>query len=218
MLGHPSKPELLAYAEGLVDRRSISAATARHMSSCPVCTREVAAIRSSIEFAASANTLNPSEDSVSRILIAARSERKATRRARGGTPALVFKGLAYAAGVALVSAAVFQAGLGKSGVDGLSHVASASRAITSNVSTEDLQRTTAQIKTFTAAVGSRTKALPSYRLWHQAREVLALDAELSAARAALQLNPASERANRIINSNLKRQATALKSLYMERSL
>ena len=101
MLGHPSKPELLAYAEGLVDRRSISAATARHMSSCPVCTREVAAIRSSIEFAASANTLNPSEDSVSRILIAARSERKATRRARGGTPALVFKGLAYAAGVAM---------------------------------------------------------------------------------------------------------------------
>jgi hypothetical protein len=32
------------------------------------------------------------------------------------------------------------------------------------------------------------------------------------------LNPASERANRIIHSNLKRQANALKSLYMERSL
>ena len=37
MLGHPSKPELLAYAEGLVDGRGISAATARHITSCPVC-------------------------------------------------------------------------------------------------------------------------------------------------------------------------------------
>ena len=218
MLGHPSKPELLAYAEGLVDGRGISAATARHMASCPVCTREVAAIRGSIEFAASANTLDLSEDSVSRILMAARTERKATRRARGGTPALIFKGFLYAAGVAIVSAVVFQSGLGGSGVNGLSKAASASRTISSNASAEELRRATAHIETFTAAVGSRTGARPSYRVWQQAREVLALDAELTAARAALRLNPASSRANQIINSNLKRQATALKSLYLERSL
>jgi anti-sigma factor RsiW len=218
MLGHPSKPELLAYAEGLVDGRGISAATARHITSCPVCAREVAAIRESIAFAASANALDPSEDSVSRILIAARSERKATRRARGGTPALVAKGLAYAAGVALVSAVVFQAGLTPSGVNGVSRSASAVRTISSNVSAEDVQRTNAQIETFAAAVGSRTDARPNYRTWQQAREVLAIDAALTAARTELQLNPASERANRVINSNLKRQATALKSLYVERSL
>ncbi|NUM56382.1 MAG: hypothetical protein HUU46_22320 [Candidatus Hydrogenedentes bacterium] len=218
MLGHPSKPELLAYAEGLVDGRGISAATARHITSCPVCAREVAAIRSSIEFAKSANTLDPTEDSVSRILIAARTERKATRRARGGTPMLVLKGLAYAAGVAVVSAVVFQAGLSSSGVSGLSRAASASRTIPSTTSPEDMRRTSAQIETFAAAVGSRTDARPTYKTWHQAREVLAIDAALTAARAELKVNPANERANRVIDSNLKRQATALKSLYVERSL
>lgn len=218
MLGHPSKPELLAYAEGLVDGRGISAATARHMNACPVCAREVAAIRESIAFAASANTLDPSEESVSRILIAARTERKATKRARGGTPMLLLKGLAYAAGVAVVSAVVFQAGLNSAGINGLSRTASASRTMTSTVSPEDMRRTSAQIETFVAAVGSRKSARPTYKTWQQAREVLAIDAALTAAREELQTNPANERANRVIASNLKRQASALKSLYMERSL
>jgi len=217
MLGHPSRPELLAYAEGLVDGRGISAATARHITACPVCAKEVAAIRSSIEFAASAHTLDPAEDSVSRILIAARTERRATRRARGGTPALLFKGIAYAAGVALVSAVVFKAGLTASGANGFSR-ATASRTVASSVSADELRRASAQIETFAAAVGSRTDGRPSYRQWHQAREVLAIDAALTAARTELQTNPSSERANHVITSNLKRQATALKSLYVERSL
>ena len=72
MLGHPSKPELLAYAEGLVDGRGISTTTARHIKTCPVCSREAAEIRASIEFTASARQLDPAEDSISRILIAAR--------------------------------------------------------------------------------------------------------------------------------------------------
>lgn len=219
MLGHPSKPELLAYAEGLVDGRGISAATARHITSCPVCAREVAAIRGSIEFTASANTLDPAEDSISRILIAARSERKATRRARGGAPALVLKGVAYAAGVAIVSAVVFKAGLNMSGANGFSRTASAARTISTPGSADDLRRATAQIETLAAAVGSRTnETTPSYRARHQAREVLAIDAALTAARNELESNPNSERANRIITSNTKRQAAALKSLYMERSL
>lgn len=218
MLGHPSKPDLLAYAEGLVDGRGISAATARHITACPVCAREVAEIRASIEFAASANRLDPAEDSVSRILIAARSERRATRRARGGTPSLVFKGLAFAAGVALVSAVVFKAGLSAAESNGFSRVASAARMTTSRTTQDDLRRTNAQIETFAAAVGSRTGERPSYRQWHQAREVLAIDAALTAARTELQANPASERASRVIDSNLKRQASALKSLYVERSL
>lgn len=218
MLGHPSKPELLAYAEGLVDGRGISAATARHISTCPVCAREVAAIRASIEFAASANTLDPSEDSVSRILIAARTERKTSRRARGGTRTLIVKGVAFAAGVALVSAVVFKTGLGHAGGVNTYRATTVGRTVATNGSADELRRAAAQIETLTAAVGSREDTRPSYRVWQQVREVLALDAELTAARSALKLNPASERANRIIYSNLKRQANALKSLYMERSL
>ncbi|MDZ4860300.1 MAG: hypothetical protein SGI88_15085 [Candidatus Hydrogenedentes bacterium] len=218
MLGHPSKPELLAYAEGLVDGRGISTTTARHVTTCPVCSREVAEIRGSIEFTASAHQLDPGEDSMSRILIAARSERKATRRARGGAPTLVLKGLAYVAGVAIVSAVVFQAGLGSPQASGISLSAGSARAGSSGESVDELRRATEQIETLTAAVGARPDAPRSYRVWQQAREVLALDAELTAARAALQQNPASERASKVMNSNLKRQADALKTLYMERSL
>lgn len=218
MLGHPSRPELLAYAEGLVDGRGISTATARHVASCPVCAREVSAIRSSIEFTASARQLDPAEDSISRILIAARSERQATRRARGRTPMLVLKGLAYAAGVAVVSAVVFQVALRDPSANAISLSAGASRAVTTAESAEELRRAAEQIETLTAAVGSRSDAPRSYRVWQQAREVLALDAELSAARAALEQNPASERASRIVSTNIKRQADALKNLYVERSL
>jgi len=218
MLGHPSKPELLAYAEGLVDGRGISAATARHMSACPVCAREVAEIRGSIEFTASAHTLDPAEDSVSRILIAARSERRATRRARGGTPALLAKGIAYAAGVALVSAVVFRSGLAAPGANGLARAAAAPRTASPGALHDEVRRASAQIETFAAAVGSRTDGRPSYRQWHQAREVLAIDAALTAARTELRANPSSERASRVIDANLKRQANALKSLYVERSL
>jgi len=218
MLGHPSKPELLAYAEGLVDGRGISTATARHITGCPVCAREVAAIRASIEFTASAKELDPAEDSISRILIAARTERKATRRAKGGTPMLVFKGLAYAAGVILVSAVVFRASLNVSAENGALRASNASRAIASNVSAEEMRRATSQIQTLTAAVGSRADAPHNDRVWQQAREVLALDAELAAARAALRENPASERASQVVSSNLKRQAKALKTLYVERNL
>ncbi len=218
MLGHPSKPELLAYAEGLVDGRGISATTARHITTCPVCSREIAEIRASIEFTASAHDLDPAEDSISQILIAARSERKATRRARGGAPMLVLKGLSYVAGVAIVSAIVFKAGLGSSHAAGISLSAGAVRATSASVSAEELRKATAQIETLTAAVGARPDAPQTYRVWQQAREVLALDAEMAAARAALQQNPSSERASKVMNSNLKRQANALKSLYVERSL
>ena len=218
MLGHPSKPELLAYAEGLVDGRGISTATARHITGCPVCAREVAAIRGSIEFTASAKQLDPAEDSISRILVAARCERKATRRAKGGTPTLILKGLAYAAGVIIVSAVVFQASLHRTAANGATRAETAARTLASNVSAEEMRQAASQIQTLTAAVGSRPDAPHGDRVIQQAREVLALDAELAAARAALRSNPASERASQVVSSNLKRQAKALKTLYVERNL
>ncbi len=220
MLGHPSKLELLAYAEGLVDGHGISSSTARHASTCKDCAEEVAAIRASIEFTASANDLDPTEELTSQILVAARTERRVQHRARGRTVLIMLKGLAYAAGIVAFSTVYFAFALGETPVTTHDMRASApSRTVAAGPSPEEIRRATAEIQTLAAAVGSHSRSPRNLREWQQTRAVLALDADLSAARAALQRNPGCERASRVISANIPRQAQALKTLYyVERSL
>lgn len=220
LLGHPSKLELLAYAEGLVDGHGISTATARHVATCKDCAKEVADIRSSIEFTASADELSPSDDLTSQILVAARTERHVQRRARGKTPLIMLKGFAYAAGIVALSTFYFSYALGGAPASSPEmRVSAAPRTVSTGPSPEEIRKATTEIHTLAAAVGSRPSAPRNLREWQQTRAVLALDADLAAARAALQRNPGCERANRIINSNIQRQAQALKTLYyVERSL
>jgi hypothetical protein len=220
MLGHPSKLELLAYAEGLVDGHGISTATARHVTTCKECAREVSAIRSSIEFTASANELSPSEDLTTQILVAARTERSTQRRAHGRTPLIMLKGLTYAAGIVALCTVYFSYALGDS-LAARTEVrpTAPARTTAGGPTPEELRKATAEIQTLAAAVGSRTDSPRNLREWQQTRAVLALDADLSAARQALLRNPGCERANRVFNANIPRQAQALKTLYyVERSL
>jgi anti-sigma factor RsiW len=220
LLGHPSKLELLAYAEGLVDGHGISTATARHIATCKDCAKEVADIRMSIEFAASADELSPTDELTSQIMVAARTERGVQRRAHGRTPLIMLKGMAYAAGIVMLSTFYFSYALGDAPAS--SHeirVAAAPRPVASGPSPEEIRKATVEIHTLAAAVGSRPSVPRNLREWQQTRAVLALDADLAAARAALQRNPGCERANRVVNSNIQRQAQALKTLYyVERSL
>ena len=220
MLRHPSKPELLAYAEGLIAGQGISTATARHIAACPVCAREVAAIRNSFEFTQAAGNLDPSDDLTRTILIAARRERQAPKRMHGRTWFMTFKGLAYVASIALVSAVYFQFALGdRSTQPGPAMQAVAQdRPMAALPSPEELRKATEEIRALAAAVGVRPGAPDSVREWRQTRTVLALNADLSAARAALDRNPGCERASLLITTNLRRQALALKSLYVERCL
>jgi hypothetical protein len=220
MFGHPSKLELLAYAEGLVDGHGISTATARHVATCKDCAKEVADIRSSIEFTASADELHPSDELTSQILVAARSERRDQRRAHGRTPLIMLKGFAYAAGIIAFSTFYFSYALGNAPVSSRDlSVATSPRTVSTGPSEEEIRKATAEIYTLAAAVGSRPQAPRNLREWQQTRAVLALNADLAAARAALERNPGSERASRIIDANIQRQARALKTLYyVERSL
>jgi len=220
MFGHPSKLELLAYAEGLVDGHGISTATARHVATCADCAKEVSDIRSSIEFTASADELNPTDELTSQILVAARSERRVQRRAQGRTPLIMLKGLAYAAGIVAFSTFYFSYALGTDPASSQEvQVLPSQQTVSTGPSPEEIRKATAEIHTLAAAVGSRQQAPRNLREWQQTRAVLALDADLATARAALQRNPGSERASRIIDSNIQRQAQALKTLYyVERSL
>ncbi|MCC6699018.1 MAG: hypothetical protein IT365_25570 [Candidatus Hydrogenedentes bacterium] len=220
MLGHPSKLELLAYAEGLVDGHGISTATARHVTTCKECAKEVAGIRASIEFTASANELSPSEDLAKQILVAARTERSTQRRARGRTPLIILKGFTYAAGIVGLCTVYFSYALGDGASARTEMRASVPvRTTASGPTPEEIRKATSEIQTLAAAVGSRTEAPRNLREWQQTRAVLALDADLSAARQALLRNPGCERANRVFRANIPRQAQALKTLYyVERSL
>ncbi|MCC6821442.1 MAG: hypothetical protein IT579_11980 [Verrucomicrobia subdivision 3 bacterium] len=220
MLRHPSKPELLAYAEGLLAGQGISAATARHIAACASCAQEVAAIRKSFEFTQAAGDLDPSDDLTRTILIAARRERQAPKRMHGRAWFLTVKGFAYVACVALVASVYFQFALGDRTTEpgpAMQTVAQ-ERPMAALPSPEELRKATEEIRALAAAVGVRPGAPDTVREWRQTRAVLALNADLSAARAALDRNPGCERASRVITTNLRRQAQALKSLYVERCL
>lgn len=218
MWGHPSRPELWAYAEGLVDGRGISSATARHVSGCALCRREVESFRRSIKLASSVPGLNPRDEFVTQILAAARNERKARRRMRPRALWLAAKCVGYAAAVAIIAAVYFQRVLDEVpeqwGGFSITPVAQNEAAMT----VEDWRKTAGEIRTLAAAVGSRMKYADDARALQQARRVLALDAELMAAQAAAERNPGGQRAQFVIQSNLQRQASALKALYAGQTL
>jgi hypothetical protein len=218
MWGHPSKPELWAYAEGLVDGRGISSATARHVSGCAFCRREVESFRKSIELASAAPGLNPPDEFVSQILVAARHERKAKGRMRPRSLWIAAKSLGLAASVTFIAAAYFQSVLDAPAPGFGAATVSPARQSETALSVEDWREAAGQIRTLAAAVGARMKYAEDAGALQQARRVLALDAELMAAQAAAERNPGGQRPQLVINSNLRRQTSALKALYVGQTL
>jgi hypothetical protein len=222
MLRHPTKKELMAYAEGRM-KGQISAKTGRHVAKCRRCSAEVNAIRASLEFVVGAPGLVPTEALTQGILAAARKERQAAGAAHG-RGWLVFRaarGLACAAAVILVAMVSFHGALMSPEKQHMGRIADeTSRGkIAKAPSAEDIRKTAVEVSTLAEAVSSRyDDASPSLQERQHRRTVLALDADLSAALVALQENPGCTRAGELVNANLQRQALALKKLYVERSL
>ncbi|MCP4641971.1 MAG: hypothetical protein GY851_16130 [bacterium] len=218
---HPSRQDLMAHAEALEGGHRISAEMARHLSHCATCTADVEGMRQSLQFVASAPALEPRSQLTNQILAAARSERRAERRAhsRVKNVVVVAKGLAFAAGLVIVSTMSFRTALGDSSRAGANvFEAVAVDNVGDSASQDALLKAASEVRTFAAAVGAREFKPSSVEEWCYARTVLAVNADLTAVRAALQLNPDSERANQLMSANLHRQAQALKTLYVERSL
>lgn len=218
---HPTRPQLFAYTENLVDKRApVSAKIAAHVAACQPCLAQVQAMRASLEVTTSAPDLQPSPESACDILVAARNERFALqhRRSPSATFSPLLRGLAYAAALVLVGALCFNLALGK-GLPTLQATAiSPAAAPPSHSSPEAIRKATADIQTFAAVVASPSRH-PQNLLEHERRRALhALTADLAAAHEALARNPGCARATRIINTNLQRQAQALRTLYVERTL
>jgi len=91
-------------------------------------------------------------------------------------------------------------------------------AVVSASNQDALQRTAEEVRTLAAAVRSVSDRPQTPREREHRRAAALLDADIAAARQALQRNPGCERAEAIVNANLQRQAETLRALYLERSL
>lgn len=224
MLMHPTKQELLSHAEALIAGRAISSGIARHVAKCSSCAAEAQAMRRSLGFVHSADELEPSSDMTARILSAARAERavlRTERRSRKGVAVMLAKGLSFAAALAVISALSFSVAL-KANAKSASAMrmnparTTASRATAPAAGAVE-EKAAEEIRLLATAVASRGVQPSDAEEWRHARAVVALNSDLTAVRAVLKRYPGCERANRLMSSNLQRQAQALKSLYVEQT-
>ena len=224
MKRHPARYELFAYAESLVGQGApVSARTAGHVVRCRACMEEVGAMRASLEFVAQAPEINPSEELAATILMSAQVARRAAmaRRQRWETLVTAVKGLACAAGVVVVAAVYFSmaltAGAGEVSV-AYPAALTMSMARTAPAGDDAMSRIAEEVRTLASAVNTPSKTPPSIWEREHRRTVVALERDIAAALAALERNPGCTRAANLVTANLQRQADALRTLYIERSL
>lgn len=216
---HPTRQQLVNYAETMVDRRApVSAVMASHLASCPACAAEVRSMRASLEFAAKANALEPSNDLTAQILMKARYARDAKAPRRRSAFWMACRGTVFAAGMAAVAVVVFAVALGTP--EPTPQVETALQQVSEVIpSPETIRHAAAEVKALAPAVRTASTTKPqSPREMEHLRAVNAMDADIAAAQAALQRNPGCARASHIVNANIQRQAETLRHLYVERTL
>lgn len=216
---HPSRQELVAFAESLVDRRAaVPAPLAAHVRGCETCAHEANFIRASLEFTASASSLEPSEDLTAQILMQSRSVRVSRRPRRLAVAISGLKGLAYTGALAALAVVVFGALLGDPGVRPMDNRDMPAAAAREQAAVESLEKTVGDVRRLAAAVQSDADAPRDARELAQRRALTAMDADITAALSALERNPGCRRASGVVHANVTRQAEALRTLYVERSL
>jgi len=220
MRRHPSPTDLMAYAEGLVDRcASFSIEIAAHVSACARCRAEVEAMGGSLRFAAEAAPLTPSDESAARILLAAQQTRRALPQvlpwARVWRP--VRRVAALAAVMALVVTFGFRS-VPRQGNPVAASMSQESEPASLPAFSDRIREGAEEVQALAAAA-----AFPANRSqsdWERAqwRTVQELDLDIAEGLAALEHNPGCTRAGRVVSANLERQADTLRTLYIHREL
>lgn len=216
---HPTRYQLVRYAESMVDRSApVSAIMASHIAACPACAAEVKSIRASLEFAAKADDLEPSNDLTAQILMRAKQVRATSHPRPRSAFRTAWRGIFFAGAMAAMAAVVF--GLALGAPQPTPRMETALQQVSDALPSPDMiHRVTADIKTLGTAVRTASTNRPVSLLEREhLRAVNAMDADIVAAQAALQRNPGCARASHIVNENLQRQAETLRHLYIERSL
>ncbi len=219
MKAHPTKHELMAYAESLVDSQvAVDARLAGHITSCGACAAEVDAIRGTLRVSTLHLELEPTQEFTMRLLNAARHERRAPApRPRAAVRAMMAlaKGAAVAASLAVVASIAFEAALGQPQAEGAMSGAVVPTPVASAAEANegvDAGQMVRRIQTFAAAVSADQRVLGDWER-EQWRSVVDLDTELLAAAEALEQNPGCARASHVVQANLQRKVDRLKSLY-----
>ncbi len=220
---HPSKQQLLAYAESLVGHASpICGATAGHVGRCAKCKAEIEAMRATFCVTHAAQDLEPSREFTANIVLAARHERQAIDRrwARFAAAGTFTRGLAFASSIAAIAGLVYTLDLPKAAPRG--EIAPQAQAATP-IRMEMYPYQAPQLpshaeEVLTAAIMSPKWQPQTHREKQQLRKVQVMGDDMSAAQAALARNPYSLRATQVVKTAREQRVQEMKSLYVERSL
>lgn len=221
MIRHPSRDQLLAYAESLVDRDApVSAGLAAHVSSCAKCKAEVAGIRASLDFTASADALEPSRNLTASILMAAQQEQTGRRRPRR-IPYVPVRALQVVLGAALLIALAviwYPYVLGGLAAGGDASAADSGFRTANDPAPEVQQKTNAEIRALKEAVAVIPDSGRNLREESRRRAAESAVQDIEMARDALRRNPGNARAHIVAASASGELLQTLRRLYLEQPI
>jgi len=224
LLKHPTRTQLITYAEALVDGRGpIFSGIARHLTQCPQCSAEVEAICSSLRFLNSAPKIEPPKELALEILKRAREQKKKmeqnTLPVKKHSRVLVVVCVSTWLMVGYIlfgvsyNPTLFDNTTGKMSIT----VQMASPKMQTPVEKSMEKDVWHEIELLGSALSPVFRNNTGY-FSRQLRSVSIIDRELESAQTALRKNPNCPRANEILQKGVRQKAELLRQIYLERVL
>lgn len=224
LLKHPTRTQLITYAEALVDGRGpIFSGIARHLTQCPQCSAEVEAICSSLRFLNSAPKIEPPKELALEILKRAREQKKKMEqntlpvkkhsRALVAVCVSIWLMTGYLLFGVSYKPSLFDNTTGKMSIP----VQMASPKIQAPVEKSLEKDVWHEIELLGSALSPVFRNNTGY-FSRQLRSVSIIDRELESAQTALRKNPNCPRANEILQKGVRQKAELLRQIYLERML
>jgi len=224
LLKHPTRTQLITYAEALVDGKgTIFSGIARHLTQCPQCSAEVESICSSLRFFNSAPTIEPPKELALQILKRAKEQKKQDEQTaisvKRHSPVLVV--LCVLVWMAL-GYFLFVTGYNPSAQSDLIGKQNISVEMPIQITKTTIEKDTEkniwhEIELLGSALSPLFQNSNGYSSY-QMKFVSVIDQELESAQNALRKNPGCPRANEILHKGVRQKAELLKQLYLERVL
>ncbi|HOL18985.1 MAG TPA: hypothetical protein PLT82_07510 [Candidatus Hydrogenedens sp.] len=224
ILKHPTRTQLITYAEVLVDGKGpIFSGIARHLSQCPQCKAEVDAICASLKFFDSAREVEPPKELTLEILKRAKEQRKQIEiiptPSRRNSPifisicVLIWLILGY-----YLFVEHYPTINAVSTPENINTFAKITTQVTKPTREKDVTRDLKhEIEVLGSALSPLLQNAQGYSIY-PLKSVSVIDQELESAQVALRKNPGCPRANEILQKAMKEKAELLKQIYLDRML
>ncbi len=220
------------HAESLADAgKTVDAGLAAHVAQCAQCASGVESIRASLGVLHAVPELETTESMTAAILLRAREERHlvgltarhSAGRARWSRIADAMPHMPGWHARRLFATAVCMLGVASAGLfyqrqEPPALVATRPVASVTMPLPETLKKTAAEVHTLSAVLRAPAHQAEDPHLMARRRAVQAMDADIAAALSALERNPGCERAGKVVQANLERQAQTLREMYASKGL